>query len=68
MAPPTTSAMSVAAATTSACIQNASRGVRRIRCPSTPGSESPVTRPSFADWYWTRTAIAFAATSTHSSR
>lgn len=68
MAPPTTSAMSVAAATSSACAQNASRGPRRRRSPRTSGSDRPVTSPSLADWYCTSTAMALAATSTQSSR
>lgn len=35
---------------------------------SSSGSDRPVTTPSLADRYWTRIAMAFATTSTHSSR
>ena len=68
MAPPITSARSVAAATISACTQYARRRPRGIRCPSSSGSERPVTSPSFAERYCTSMAIRFAATSTQTSR
>ena len=67
IAPPITSATSVAIATISACIQKASRAGRLSFAPIASGSERPVTRPSFADRYWTSPAITFARTITHSS-
>ena len=63
-----TSARSVAAATSSACTQKARRGPVDSRWPSSSGRLDPVTMPSFADWYCTKTAIALAATSTQTSR
>ncbi|MDQ1200063.1 hypothetical protein QE449_000681 [Rhodococcus sp. SORGH_AS303] len=68
MAPPITSARSVAIATASACTQNARRGQGRMRSPSISGSDRPETRPSLAERYWISTAIALAATSTHTRR
>ncbi|OUE25150.1 hypothetical protein CMMCA001_07110 [Clavibacter michiganensis subsp. michiganensis] len=68
IAPPMTSARSVAAAMSSACTQNARRRVVGSRWPSSSGRLRPVTSPSFADWYCTSTAMRFAATSTHTSR
>ena len=68
MAPPTTSARSVAAATTSACTQKARRQNGLSRSPRISGRLLPVTIPSLADWYWTSTAMTLAATRTHTSR
>ena len=67
MAPPITSARSVAAATSSAWAQKARRERRPRRSPSTSGSERPVTMPSLALWYWMRTAMVLARTRTHTS-
>jgi hypothetical protein len=68
MAPPITSARSVAAETTSACAQYARRTGTEVCSRTTSGRDRPVTRPSFADRYWTSAAIRFAPTSTHTSR
>lgn len=68
MAPPITSATSVAMATISACAQKVSRSGRLIRLPIAAGSDRPVTSPSFADRYCTRPAATLAATMTHSSK
>jgi hypothetical protein len=68
IAPPITSARSVAAATSSACAQYSNRPARGMRSPSSSGRLFPVTNPSFADRYCTTTANTFAATSTHTSR
>ena len=68
IAPPITSATSVAMATISACAQKVSRSGRLICLPIASGSERPVTSPSFADRYCTMPAITLAATMTHSSR
>jgi hypothetical protein len=68
-APPMTSAMSVAIATSSACSQYARRphGLR-MRRPSVSGRLCPVTIPSFADRYWISHAITLPSTTTHTSR
>ncbi|BAS17880.1 hypothetical protein AHiyo8_61830 [Arthrobacter sp. Hiyo8] len=63
-APPMTSAMSVAPATTSAWTQNSLRRWVPKRLPRSSGRLCPVAKPSFADWYCTRTAMMFAATRT----
>ncbi len=68
IAPPITSAMSVAAATSSACTQYNRRGQVESRSPMSSGRLRPVTMPTFADWYCTITAIRFATMSTQSSR
>lgn len=60
--------MSVAAATISACAQYNSRGTLGIVSPSSAGSDRPVTIPSFAEWYCTTTAMAFARTRTQINR
>ena len=49
MAPPITSARSVAMAMTSACIKNMNRPASLIRSPSSSGRDLLVTMPSFAD-------------------
>ena len=51
IAPPITSARSVAMAMTSACMKNMNRPALPIRSPSSSGRLLPVTMPSFADWY-----------------
>ncbi|CPZ88013.1 Uncharacterised protein [Mycobacteroides abscessus] len=68
MAPPTTSAKSVAMATNSACSQNVSRVGRAMRSPIASGSDCPVTRPSFAERYCTSPAITLAVTITQTSK
>ena len=68
MAPPITSARSVAIATNSACSQYVNRFGRRILAPTASGSDIPLTKPSFADRYCTRQAIALATTMTQTSR
>ena len=68
MAPPTTSARSVAIATASACSQYANRDLRPSRWPTSSGSENPVATPSLADRNWTTPAAAIAITSTQTSR
>ncbi len=69
IAPPTTSATSVAIATSSACTQNAVRAGRfRMLRPSSSGRLAPVITPSFAERYWTSHAMTFATTTTHTSR
>jgi hypothetical protein len=68
IAPPITSARSVAMATISACDQYASLDLRLSRSPSRLGRDLPETSPSFEDRYWTSTAMRFAATRTHTSR
>ena len=65
MAPPITSARSVATATSSAWAKKASRLRRPSRLRSSCGSERPVTMPSLALWYWMRTAMTLASTRTH---
>ena len=68
-APPITSAISVAIATSSACTQYARRDHRlRMRLPSTSGRLRPVTIPSFAERYWMSQAMRFPSTTTHTSR
>ena len=68
MAPPITSAKSVAMAMTSACMKNMNRPASLIRSPSNSGRDLLVTIPSLADWYWMSTLMALASTSTHTSR
>ena len=68
IAPPISSARSVAMAMTSAWAKNRNRPASPIRSPSSCGSDLPVTMPSLADWYWMRTDIMFASASTHTSR
>ena len=68
MAPPTTSAKSVAIATSSACTQYPSRVEREERPRTASGNDMPVTTPNFADRYCTSPAITFAATMTHTSK
>ena len=67
IAPPTTSARSVAIAMASACSQNARRGPRCSCSPTCVASDLPVTMPSLADRYCTSTAMTFAITTTHTS-
>ena len=68
-APPMTSAMSVAIATSSACSQYARRAQRlRMRRPSVSGRLWPVTIPSFAERYWMSHAMTLPSTTTHTSR
>ena len=67
-AAPTTSAMSVAIATASACSQSPI-DVRREKVSRHSSARFlPVAMPSFADWVWTSIAIRLAARTTHSSR
>ena len=68
IAPPITSARSVAAATTSACSQNRIRLCGRRRSPRSAGSDFPVTMPNFAERYWTSMAERFERISTHTKR
>ena len=68
IAPPITSARSVAATTISAWAQNASRAGRGSRSPINAGRLRPATRPSLADRYCTSTAIRLASTRTQTSR
>ena len=68
-APPITSAMSVAIATSSACSQYARRAHGlRMRRPSVSGRLRPVTIPSFADRYWMSHAMMLPSTTTQTSR
>ena len=67
-AAPTTSAMSVAIATTSACTQRPIEARREKFSRQSSGRFFPVAIPSFADWVWISIAIRFAATTTQSSR
>ena len=67
MAPPTTSARSVAIAMASACSQYAMRGVVGNRWPMCPERDRPVTMPSLAERYCTSTAMTLAMTTTHTS-
>ena len=68
-APPMTSAMSVAIATSSACSQYARRAHGwRMRVPRVSGRLCPVTMPSFAERYWMSQAMTLASTTTHTSR
>ncbi|GAP60749.1 hypothetical protein AHiyo1_43350 [Arthrobacter sp. Hiyo1] len=67
-APPTTSARSVASATTSAWSQKRRRPRGRRRSLRSSGSVRPVTIPSLADWYWMSMAIPFAIASTQMRR
>ena len=67
-AAPTTSAMSVAIATSSAWIQSPIE-VRRAKLSRQSSARFlPVAIPSFADWVWTTIAIRLAARITQSSR
>ncbi len=68
IAPPITSARSVAMAITSACMKNMYRPASPKRSPRISGRLRPVTMPSLADWYWMSTLMQFASTSTHTSR
>ncbi len=68
IAPPTTSARSVAIATNSACSQYAMRVGVRVWSATASGSVRPVTSPSLADRYCTRPAITLASTITQTSR
>ena len=68
IAPPITSARSVAMAITSACMKNMKRPASPSRSPKISGKLLPVTMPSFADWYWMSTLMQLANTSTHTSR
>ena len=68
MAPPITSAKSVAMAMTSACIKNMNRPPSPMRSPRISGRLLPVTMPSLADWYWISTLMQLAITSTQTSR
>ena len=67
-AAPTTSAMSVAIATTSACSQRPIEVRREKRSRQSSARFLPVAIPSFADWVWTSIAIRLAASTTQSSR
>ena len=68
-APPITSAMSVAIATSSACTQYARRAHGlRMRSPSVSGRLRPVTMPSLADRYWMSQAITLPSTTTQTRR
>ena len=66
-AAPTTSAMSQAIATNSACSQRPMRARGKQRRQSS-ARFSPVAMPSFADWVWTSIATRFAASTTQSNR
>jgi len=68
IAPPITSARSVAMATSSAWRKKAILLAGLIRGRRAWGRERPVTMPSLALWYWMSTAMALARTSTHTSR
>ena len=68
IAPPITSARSVAMAITSACMKNMNRLASPRRSPRISGRLRPVTMPSLADWYWMSTLMQLARTSTHTSR
>ena len=67
-AAPTTSATSVAIATTSAWIQRPIEVRREKASRQASARFLPVAIPSFADWVWTTIAIRFAARITQSSR
>src|SRR3954451_4600661 len=67
IAPPSTSARSVAMVTTSAWAQSRTRGTRPYRSRHISGSERPVTVPSFAERYCTSMAARPAATTTQTS-
>jgi len=68
MAPPMTSARSVAAAMSSAWAHMPRRARRERRSPMISGRERWVTRPSLAEWYWMNMAMRLATTSTHTRR
>ena len=67
-AAPTTSAMSVAIATTSACSQRPIEVRRENVSRQSSARFLPVAIPSFADWVCTTIAIRLAARITQSSR
>ena len=67
-AAPTTSARSVAIATTSAWSQRPIEARRGKFSRQSSGRFLPVAMPSLADWVWISIAIRFAASTTHSSR
>ena len=67
-AAPTTSAMSVAIATSSACSQRPIEARRGKVSRQSSARFLPVAMPSFADWVWTSIAIRFAPSTTQSNR
>ncbi len=67
-AAPTTSATSVAIATSSACSQRLIEVRREKVSRHSSARLRPVAMPSFADCVWTSIATRFAASTTQSSR